>query len=47
MREVRPAMSMLVTLTPEGEIVDYQIMPSLIRVAERLDLRRRRCPHRP
>ena len=34
--EVRPAMSMLVTLTPEGEIVDYQITPSLIRVAERL-----------
>jgi exoribonuclease-2 len=34
--EVRPAMSMLVTLTPEGEIVDYQIVPSLIRVAERL-----------
>jgi exoribonuclease-2 len=27
---------MLVTLTPEGEIVDYQITPSLIRVAERL-----------
>jgi exoribonuclease-2 len=34
--EVRPAMSMLVTLTPEGEIVDYQVVPSLIRVAERL-----------
>ncbi len=34
--EVRPAMSMLVTLTPEGEVVDYQIVPSLIRVAERL-----------
>ena len=34
--EVRPAMSLLVTLTPEGEIVDYQITPSLIRVAERL-----------
>jgi exoribonuclease-2 len=34
--EVRPAMSVLVTLTPEGEIVDYQITPSLIRVAERL-----------
>jgi exoribonuclease-2 len=34
--EVRPAMSVLVTLTPEGEIVDYQIVPSLIRVAERL-----------
>ena len=29
-------MSLLVTLTPEGEIVDYQITPSLIRVAERL-----------
>jgi exoribonuclease-2 len=34
--EVRPAMSVLVTLTPEGEIVDYQITPSLVRVAERL-----------
>jgi exoribonuclease II len=34
--EVRPAMSVLVSLTPEGEIVDYQITPSLIRVAERL-----------
>jgi exoribonuclease-2 len=34
--EVRPAMSLMVTLTPEGEIVDYQITPSLIRVAERL-----------
>jgi exoribonuclease II len=34
--EVRPAMSLLVTLTPEGDIVDYQITPSLIRVAERL-----------
>jgi exoribonuclease II len=34
--EVRPAMSLLVTLTPEGEVVDYQITPSLIRVAERL-----------
>jgi exoribonuclease II len=34
--QVRPAMSLLVTLTPEGEIVDYQITPSLIRVAERL-----------
>jgi exoribonuclease-2 len=34
--EVRPAMSLLVTLTPEGEIVDFQIIPSLIRVAERL-----------
>jgi exoribonuclease-2 len=33
---VRPAMSVLVTLTPEGEVVDYQITPSLIRVAERL-----------
>jgi exoribonuclease-2 len=29
-------MSVLVTLTPEGEIVDYQITPSLIRVGERL-----------
>jgi exoribonuclease-2 len=34
--EVRPAMSLLVTLTPEGEIVEYQVTPSLIRVAERL-----------
>ena len=34
--EVRPAMSVLVTLTPEGEVVDYQIIPSLIRVVERL-----------
>ncbi len=34
--EVRPAISMLVTLTREGEIVDYQIVPSLIRVDERL-----------
>jgi exoribonuclease II len=34
--EVRPALSMLVTLTLEGEIVDYQITPSLIRVDERL-----------
>jgi exoribonuclease II len=34
--QVRPAMSMLVTLTVEGEIVDYQIAPSLIRVVERL-----------
>jgi exoribonuclease II len=34
--EVRPAMSLLVTLTPEGEIVDYQITPSRIRVTERL-----------
>jgi exoribonuclease II len=34
--EVRPAMSVLVTLTPEGEVVDYQITPSLIRVVERL-----------
>ena len=34
--EVRPAMSVLVTLTPEGEAVDYQITPSLIRVVERL-----------
>jgi len=34
--EVRPAMSVLVTLTPEGEIVEHQITPSLIRVAERL-----------
>jgi exoribonuclease II len=34
--EVRPAMSLLVTLTPEGEILDFQITPSLIRVAERL-----------
>jgi exoribonuclease II len=33
---VRPAMSVLVTLTPEGEVVDFQITPSLIRVAERL-----------
>jgi exoribonuclease-2 len=32
----RPAMSVLVTLTPEGEVVDFQITPSLIRVAERL-----------
>jgi exoribonuclease-2 len=29
-------MSVLVTLTPEGEIVEHQITPSLIRVAERL-----------
>src|SRR5262249_28507013 len=34
--EVRPAMSMLVTLTSEGEVVDYQITPSMIRVAARL-----------
>lgn len=34
--EVRPAMSVLVTLTPEGEVVDYQLTPSLIRVVERL-----------
>jgi exoribonuclease II len=34
--QVRPAMSMLVTLTAEADIVDYQIAPSLIRVAERL-----------
>ena len=34
--EVRPAMSMLVTLTSEGEVVDYQITPSIIRVAARL-----------
>jgi exoribonuclease II len=34
--QVRPAMSLLVTLTPEGEIVDYQITPSRIRVTERL-----------
>jgi exoribonuclease-2 len=34
--EARPAMSMLVTLTPEGDVVDYQITPSLIRVKERL-----------
>jgi exoribonuclease-2 len=34
--EVRPAMSLLVSLTPEGEIVDYRITPSVIRVAERL-----------
>ena len=34
--QVRPAMSLLVTLTAEGEIVDYQITPSLIRVTERL-----------
>jgi exoribonuclease-2 len=34
--EVRPAMSMLVTLTSEGEVIDYQITPSVIRVAERL-----------
>lgn len=34
--EVRPAMSLLVTLTPEGEVVDFQISPSLIRVKERL-----------
>jgi exoribonuclease II len=34
--EVRPAMSLLVMLTPEGEVVDYQITPSLIRVTERL-----------
>jgi exoribonuclease-2 len=34
--EARPAMSMLVTLTPEGDIVDYQITPSLIHVKERL-----------
>jgi exoribonuclease-2 len=33
---VRPAMSVLATLTPEGEVVDFQITPSLIRVAERL-----------
>jgi exoribonuclease-2 len=33
---VRPAMSVLVTLTPEGEVVDYQITPSLVRVVERL-----------
>ena len=26
--EVRPAMSMLVTLTPEGEIVDYRSCPA-------------------
>lgn len=34
--EARPAMSLLVTLTPAGEVVDYQITPSRIRVAERL-----------
>jgi exoribonuclease II len=34
--EVRPAISMLVTLTLDGEVVDYQITPSLIRVDERL-----------
>jgi exoribonuclease II len=34
--QVRPAMSLLVTLTAEGEVVDYQITPSLIRVTERL-----------
>jgi exoribonuclease-2 len=34
--EVRPAMSVVVVLTPEAEVVDYQIIPSLIRVAERL-----------
>lgn len=34
--EVRPAMSTLVTLTPEGDVVDYQITPSLVRVKERL-----------
>jgi exoribonuclease-2 len=40
---------MLVTLTPEGEIVDYQIMPSLIRVAERLtyDAADARIGHEP
>lgn len=34
--ELRPAMTVLVSLTLEGEILDYQITPSLIRVAERL-----------
>jgi exoribonuclease-2 len=34
--QVRPAMSVLITLTPEGEVVDYQIAPSLVRVKERL-----------
>lgn len=34
--EVRPAMSVLVTLTPEGEVLDYQVTPSIIHVAERL-----------
>jgi exoribonuclease II len=34
--QVRPAMSMLVTLTGEADVVDYQIAPSLIRVVERL-----------
>jgi exoribonuclease II len=34
--EERPAMSVLVTLTPEGEVVDYQITSSLVRVGERL-----------
>jgi exoribonuclease-2 len=32
----RPAMSVLVTLTPEGEVVDFQITPSVIRVTARL-----------
>jgi exoribonuclease-2 len=34
--EVRPAMSIMVTLTPEGDVVDYHITPSLVRVKERL-----------
>jgi len=34
--EVRLAMSVLVTLTPEAEILDFQVTPSIIHVAERL-----------
>ncbi len=32
----RAAMSLLITLTPEAEVIDYQIAPSTIRVGERL-----------
>ncbi|MBI3328866.1 MAG: RNB domain-containing ribonuclease [Nitrospinae bacterium] len=34
--EVRLAMSVLVTLTPAAEILDFQVTPSIIHVAERL-----------
>ena len=34
--EVRPAFSLLIQLTPEGEVIDYEFMPSLIQVRHQL-----------
>jgi exoribonuclease-2 len=34
--EVRPAFSLMIQLTPEGEVIDYEFAPSLIKVKHQL-----------